>query len=271
MSRIINTLAKRSFVFHELHTVAYYSESELEDKLFQHFETLFPDFYFFPFKINIKDQNLNKKKQPDYSFLKKDLTEWWVVEVELYGHPVSHVKDQVDTFLNGDYNSIKTAKYISSQLKKYCHVEIQKAKIGLLVQEMAPRIMIIVDKSVENWENEFAGRGVKIFVFELYKNTEREYVFRLKGDYPIIKIHSAHCRFCKYLRNTLEITSDCLFLDNFPDNLEINIGDRLTSWQRIKSEDKMYLQFIGSMNPLANDGNYSLIIDSQNNLYIKNN
>src|SRR3990170_5463553 len=85
--------------YDELNTIAYYYEADYENLLKQHIGKIFPDFYTFNFKYPISSPG-RKDRKPDMALLKKDLTEWWLIELELGGHPITHIREQVEVFTN---------------------------------------------------------------------------------------------------------------------------------------------------------------------------
>ena len=114
MSRIL--VASEARWYEEQNIIASYYEAEFERKIRQQVGAVFPDYYTSSFKREIEAYQKESRK-PDLAMVHKDFRDWWIVEIELVGHPLSHVIDQVSVFTHGNYNSIRIADYLK---KKEC-------------------------------------------------------------------------------------------------------------------------------------------------------
>jgi len=255
--------------YDELNTIAYYYEAVYERLIKQHISNIFPDFYAFNFKYAIGSPG-RKDRKPDMALLKKDLSEWWLVEVELGSHPISHVRKQVDVFTNPEYNSYLIRNYIIKNVQLELGFRLNKAKIFDLVSNDNPKVLVLVDDEKTSWVNEISELGALVCIFEVYKNTDGEHAYRIDGKYPIIIVEESHCRYHPSLRNLLEIINPKV-LDLRRNQFEIFYKGKLTNWSLHKSAKKIYLQFVGDFIDLPSDINYVLYKDNKNNLIIKRN
>jgi len=255
--------------YDELNSIAYYYESEFENFIKQHIAKTFPEFYSFNFKMTINSPNKDPKK-PDFGLIKKDFSEWWIIEVELGNHDFNHVRGQVEVFVNPEYNAIHFSNKICEQIKVEHNVTLKAKSVTSLLRKKDPNVLVITDESKNNWKEELNELGAYLCMFQIYKNKNGFHAFRLEGQYPIIIEKSSHCRFEKGLPNTLKILDNNLKKYVSTKDVKLYYNDKLTSWKPIKGND-LFLQFAGSFNPLSPNDNYIIEKDSQDKIYIKRN
>ncbi len=289
--------------FDELKVVSSYYESELENTILSHVETVFPNYVAIPYKKDIYASGVSQGRAPDLALINKDYSDWWIVEVELEGHDLKHVKSQVNVFVNGSYNSYEVAKYIKTKDKQHLlNVENLQKMIG----DFQPNVMVIVDEHVAAWKEDLEKLGAKICVFQVFKNKEGHRAYRLNGHYPFIFTNDSHCKFLKSPPNILEVQSPewfiqglkrsytpskkrfdwfskeswaSLFLNQATDSetdflkdreIEIDFIGKISRWQLLDYDDKILLKAIG-MNMVDVNGNYRLYADEYFNLFLKPN
>jgi hypothetical protein len=253
--------------YEELSSVAYYGETEFENCIKHYIDKIFPDFYSFQFKKDVKYNG--SIKRPDLAMLKKDYSDWWIIEAELKQHPLNHVKPQVETFINGEYNYIITADYIRKQIKNLYKLNLDIEKIRNLILEKTPKVMVIVDDENDEWENELKSIGANLCTLQTFKAFNGNQAYRLVGNYPIIETSRSHCRYHKTFRNTLEIINPEIFTGYKYKTLDIYWNDQLTAWEIIEKKQKNKITFTGTSNPIPPNSEYVLIKDSQSKFYIK--
>lgn len=252
--------------YDELNTVAYYSEKQFERSIRQYLCTIFPDFIGFSFSLTLTD-GTNRNK-PDLALIKKDYTEWWIVEVELGTDNFNHVKQQIQTFSRGDYNPYTLVPYIENKILKEHNFQIDTGLTTELISKNAPNILVMVDVEKPEWINDIQQLGGQIFVFQTFKSPEGSQLFRLSGTYPTIKTSNCHCRFHSSIPNLLKV-SDPSVVDQSGGELSIFYSDRLTSWTKIKDNSDTYLKFNGIMNPLHANSTYQLYKDTLGNFHFQ--
>src|ERR1700675_1274988 len=109
MARIL--IAGDARWYDELRAIAYYGESEMESWILQHAKSLFPYHFVLPFKTDIPSMSTGDRRRPDLALIRRDFSDWAVVEIELERHPLGHVVEQTRVFAEGAYNTPEIAEY----------------------------------------------------------------------------------------------------------------------------------------------------------------
>jgi hypothetical protein len=289
--------------FDELRIVSSYSEAELKKMILSHVDTVFPHYITIPFKKVLNIPSVVKGKAPDLAIISKSYDEWWIVEVETDEDDLNHVKSQIKVFSNYDYNSIEIAKYI---LSKDESKTLQLDKLIVMVRDVKPQVLVMVDELSHIWEDEITKLGAMICVFQVYKNKDGSHAFRINGNYPkIFNKESSHCEFIKSPANTLEIHDPDWFvlgLKNHFNNsskpfnffskkswadlfqakntnktnevdgaeIEIDFIGKVSKWRVIEDTSKVYLKSVG-YNKVPVINTYTLFSDTAFKLYLKHN
>lgn len=254
--------------FDELNSVAYYGETEFEIELKQHLHNIFPNFYAFSYKLKVQNSD-GVTKKPDLALLKKDYKEWWIIETELENHTLEHVKSQVEIFKSGIYNSFITSDYIYDKVKSEHRIILSKTKLRNLIMRETPKILVIVDSDKDGWTTELKRINVDLCVFQIFKNCKGKQAYRLSGQYPIIPEKQCFCRYHKTIANLIEVTKTN-FLDTFSKKtVELVYDGKLTKWSIIRDHNKLYLRFLGQVNPIPPNNKYVLQIHNAKKLIIK--
>lgn len=209
MSRLLVTSVDKSW-YDELAIISSYYEAEFEKIIKQHVKNVFPDYYTISYKKTVT-ADYKEDKKPDLALIHKDYSNWWIIEVELNAHPLSHVISQVDVFSNGNYNSIETADYINNQCKKELNINLDINSLRKLIANEQPRVLVIVDEPKHDWEEKLAKFDAQLFVFQVFKNTAGSEAYRLNGYYPETILAESHCKYVNNLPNTLEIINPSIF------------------------------------------------------------
>ncbi|MFC1981398.1 hypothetical protein ACFLVN_04045 [Chloroflexota bacterium] len=156
MSRIL--VASEARWYEEQNVIASYYEAEFERKIRQQVSAVFPDYYTSSFKIEIQTDQKEPRK-PDLAMVHKQFKDWWIAEVELIGHPLSHVIDQVSVFIQGNYNSIRIADYLKQKNIEENSVALDYNKLREMIFYQQPKILVIVDEQQSDWESELSKHG----------------------------------------------------------------------------------------------------------------
>lgn len=273
MSRVVIPEGQAFNAYHMLKLVASYGESLLENSVLQHVSEIFPDHFVIPFKKDIESTlatNITKKR-PDLAIIDRDFKSWGVVEVEIAGHSLTHVLDQVNVFVTAKYNPLETARYIKTQLELHCRKRVSEKKLEALLIAEQPKVLVIVDEVKEEWRSEIERAGADLCSFEIYKNTKGKHLFRTCGKYPIVPIREAHVRRIPARANVMEIASHFEFKKVSKGNVMISYGEIMTAWSVISDSGKQYLQFEGVANPLIGSDNYVILADRNERYYLRKN
>lgn len=268
MARILNIANARWY--DELKTVAYYGETELEKRILQHAKEVFPNHYVFPFKKEVHGAAGAGPRKPDLGLIRRDFSEWSVVEVEIERHTLAHVLEQTRVFLGGDYNVPEMAEYVRAQLKEYCQKTVSLKRLSDLFSTKAPSVLVIVDAHNAVWQKELNNEGVDLCVFEVYKNAHGHYVYRTLGQYPAVLSEEAQCRPHHSIPNVVEVIGDLEFHKLDKDSrLEVSFDERLTRWEPFEDNGKRYLRLVGPANPLSPTATYGLFRDKTDRYFFK--
>jgi hypothetical protein len=259
MSRVL--IPSKAAWYHELKVVSYYNEAFVERAILQHFDELFPDYYLFPFKQNVKSTTTSVTKRPDLALIRKDFTEWAVIEVEIArGKSFDHVLEQVQVFADGDYNAVETTAYICEKLKEHCNIEPDTTVISALVSSKAPVVIVIADEHRDDWKKKLKAESIEFCVFQIFKNTDGVHIYRAVGTYPLMAKRESHCRRSE-IANMLEVIDPFATLTP-GSNIEVIYDSCVTQWSVIEDAGQTYLVFLGKSNPLSADGTYVIIEDN---------
>jgi hypothetical protein len=266
----IHVLSQPSW-YDELNVVAYYNEATFENIILQHLNDMLIGYFCFPFKYAFVG-NDGKENIPDIIVIKKDYTEWWIVEVELKHHQLDHISQQVRNFCNPDYNAVILTTQILEKSKHFLNKSLNKKKVNSLLKNENPKVLVIVDHEKSNWLKDIEKLGASVMILELYKNPKGEFAHRLLGKYPKIFTSETHCKFHKKMLNVIEV-NDSGFFNKFEEEstIEIFYSDRLTRWVLFSKNSKTYLRFSGTENPITSDGSFVLLRDKRGKHYIRRN
>jgi len=212
-------------------------EIDVEQNILIHGETLYPEHFILPCKILVEtDQGETAK--PDLAFIAKDYREWWIVEVEMEEHSLeSHVLPQMEILSNGAYSD-QHAKYFCEKLP-----ELDYLKISNLIQSIPPRLMVIVNtQPSEIWYKELEQLGVSVSVFEVFRASDEDEVFRLDGEHIAKFVDTVTQCFCDGISPNLLRIDTPERLDVPPRGIvKIRYNDYVTEWQRVDAQSKVWL------------------------------
>jgi hypothetical protein len=268
MSRVL--VPEEGRWYHELNAVGYFGESELERAIRQHVGSLFPDFYVFPFKIDVTSKAADDTRRPDLAMVRRDYESWYVVEVELSTKALDHVLGQTLVFADGNYNAQAVAKYIERQIRTHYSEIVSFDDLVALIDDKVPQVLVIVDEWVEEWREKLEDSGIGLCVFQIHKSTHGHYVYRTVGKYPVVSSGEAHCRRDRQIANLFEVIDPFAF-SNLGDEGQIDIlfDGRLSRWKVIEDDGKTYLRFLGKANPLSPNDTYVLSVDTVGGYHFK--
>lgn len=268
MSRVL--LPSGTSWFDELKAVSYYGESELEREIRQHAGSLFPDFYLFPFKRDVISKVTGVSKRPDLGIIRRDLSSWAVIEVELGEHDLKHVLEQVGCFAEGEYNAPEMAEYINRQMKKHHQKTFPRTRLEALIGRESPSILVVADVENPDWIGPLKGSRADLCIFQIYKNTKGEHLYRILGGYPNVPKREVHCRRHAQLPNVLEVAGSFSFKKTRPDSqIDVVFNTTLTRWAVFVVDGIHYLRFLGKANPLPVGSTYTLFIDKRNRYHFR--
>jgi len=259
MSRIL--VASEKSWYDELNMIASYYEAEYERKIRQQVGAVFPDYHTSSFKLEIQTDQKEARKA-DLAMVHKDFRDWWVVEVELVGHSLSHVLEQVSVFTHGTYNSIRIANYLKDKNFEENAVRLDYNKLKAMIFNQQPQVLVIVDEQQSEWESELSKHSASVCVFQVYRSTIGNESFRLNGEYPECYYGESHCRYHRVIPNLLEVLSPSLLNVKAGEEVLIFYNNRSTCWKRIDEGRSVFLKLVGQVNPLHTKTSYVLAKDA---------
>jgi len=268
MSRVL--IPAEGAWYHELKSIGYYGESDLEREIRQHLRSLFPDFWVFPFKKKVVSRDTADIYKPDLAMVRKDFSAWGVIEIELSDHDFDHVLKQTVCFVEGKYDAPDMAAYIQRQMKTHCGTSVGLPRLRKLLGDEIPTVLVIADAQVDTWKKQLKASGIDLCVFQIFKSQGGRHIYRTLGDYPAVAVQEAHCRRHQSLSNVIEVIGPFQFkkLRN-KKHIDIVFDSHLTRWAVFTDNGQKYLRFMGKVNPLPPNATYVLFSDRAHKYYFR--
>jgi hypothetical protein len=149
-------------------------EKDYENQIRRYSDKLFPDFYCV--KFNAKVNSVFGNCIPDLALIHKDYKDWYVVEVELEHHSLSHhVLDQIRSMHHGEYGE-SHVEYLLQQ-----EALLDESKLRQLVRQQ-PHTLIIVPFSKISWRESLYQYQTRIMTVQVWRNEKRETLLQVDGD-----------------------------------------------------------------------------------------
>lgn len=243
MARILvpNQHSDVSSWYDQLEPSTYY-ESEFEQKILLHASSVYPNFYVVPFKKIVSAKNPDTGEietvKPDLAFVAKDYQEWWIVEVEMGDHRLSHVIPQVKKLANAGY-SYDEAEYLAERLK-----ELKESELKRLMLESAPKVLVIVNEQKTDWLEPLKKLDVYITTFQVFVSENGHESFLADGMYPLTYVELlSNCSLHPVASNVLRIHSpENLELPENREDLRLTYHNYLTEWRRYDELGSTWIQ-----------------------------
>lgn len=251
--------------YHELSPSTYFSEEDLERMILLNFRSIFPRHKLFVYKRDLWDPVNNRNKRADFAMVHENYDEWYIIEVELSGHSLGHVKDQIESFYNCEFGE----EHVDSIAEK--DSSFDREKISNMIINRPPKLLVIVNEPKPIWEKELEVFQCDICVFQVYRNHNRRNLFRINGKYPQIGDLYSFCKYIKQVPYSVVLDSHS-FLDRFGihdgGEIEIDYDGKLSKWRRIDDRRKTYL-VSDSDYPILDEltTRYSLVFHPHTNLF----
>jgi len=175
----------------------------------------------------------------------------------------NHVEKQVRVFSTGTYPKEKVAEYINKK-----NNNLEKDSLSSMIDNYPPKVMVIVNERMPEWEDKIKKYDSFISVFQIYKGTNGIDLFRVEGDTPLIVKNKSHCAFMKGASNILEVFSPAFIEAPHDSILEITYSGKKTKWKKIDEKNRVFLISIG-YNILPIEKKYILIQSELNEYYMR--
>lgn len=241
--------------YQEVSPDSFYTEEDLERALVHNLEIIFPEFQVIPFKLSLSQKG-GQTNKPDLSMIKKDYTEWYIIEVELGHHSLDHVIEQIDTFYNAEFPNPDKINSISDYMHKNSDKSLDITSLKNMIKNIPYNLMVIVNQEKDDWRDALKGYNCKVCVFQIYHSISGDKIYRLSGDHPFIYTNFCHCIYDKKKNPFMVEVLDKNFLNSYgySSNQTINIlyEDKSFAWKVItsKSGDRVFLHNYSSHSPL---------------------
>lgn len=247
--------------YDELSVISFYSEADFEGEILNHIGTIFPDYIGIPLKVPFTSSASSTPKVPDMLIIKRDFKEWWITEVELSHHTISHIIGQISVFYRPTFNAYTLSEYIHLKVSTdYPTLTVTFNEIHDMVRYVDHKVLVIIDDYKAKLATELKKYKTLLCILQVFKDTSGGPAYRLDGDYPRVIHRDSHCRLRKGGRETLEvITPDVL--DGIPDKADVTITIRGQKglWRKVVVKSKTYLVFAGrEIFPLSGKNGYVL-------------
>lgn len=242
-----------------------YYEKHLEDTVLSKLKEVYPDYVPIKFSQDI-ETGTGEVSRPDLAMIKKDYTEWYVIEVEMGRHDWDgHVEKQVRVFSTGIYDKDKVSKYIFDKDNS-----LDQVKLADLVDSGNPKVMVIVNEQMPEWEKRIKKfNNSFVSVFQVFKGVNGFEVYRVAGDTPFIYRDKSPCSFLSGLSNTLHINYPDFIKEAHDEVVEVTFKGRKTKWKRMDSKNKVHLIYEGRTHNLQLEKDYVLYINDQDEYFLE--
>ena len=262
----VQTVEGQLVNYDEILSRSFYNENELETTVLVHLNSLLKGFMTIPFKVGIEDKINNRTKAADLAIIKEDFSQWYVVEVELQGHGVKHVEEQIESFYNCNYGS-NHADYIIKQDQTF---EERSDEIHRMIKVHSPKLLLIADRINEKWTSSLKRYDCEICEFQIYLNKNGLPAYKLSGNYPSSYTDSCFAVIKKGVLVSLELMgrkgADFCSSTGLKDGDEIIISfaGYQSKWTRRDDKSKIYLTPSDGYLPLdATTSRYQLQYNSE--------
>ena len=158
----------------------YHGRIDQYESMYQEFVSrmaidLFPDFHVVDVELKVESLNVSEgSKKCDLVFIRKDYSEWWVVEVEMSHHSYNgHVYPQVKVLSDGLYGGTCLERQVNSILSGDSGCALDREKLSVLIESEDPRVLVIVNQEPpekDEWRNLEKLNRVKLGVLARYRS-----------------------------------------------------------------------------------------------------
>ena len=150
------------------------SEDEFENVVLAALICLYPSYSCFKFSGTFQMED--RGWRPDLAMVAKDLSHWFVVEVELTSHSFEgHVLPQVSAFKFGEYH-----QDCVSQLTK--RMKLDQSTVEAFLQTSVRHVAVIANQYDRDWEVSLKALQIQFATASMYANVSGERAVELDGN-----------------------------------------------------------------------------------------
>jgi len=239
-------------------------EADFERIVVAKSELIFPGFFTVPFKTAVFSDEACA--MADLALVEKSYREWWVVEVENGKHSLEgHVLPQVRT--------LSRAIYGESEAAALCEKGrgLEPARVSDMLKGKQPRVLVVVDSERKEWTNALRRYDAELLVLQMFRSERNEHAFRIDGHLPSVAPSIiSECYLDLYVPRFLVVESPALLGIPARGRITIRYGTYVTEWQRVDSQDKVWLAPAG-LNPLSKDLSYLIVLSEDGKFEFRKN
>ena len=224
--------------YQEVTPRSYYIENDLERTVIQNLEIIFPQFHALLFKKKLINPVTTLGSVPDLAMVKRDYSEWYIIEVELGKHDKKHVVEQIEAFYNCGYTD-EHAVYIHSK-----RTDLDITRLKTMISKVIPNFMVMVNEAKPDWVADLKKLRCKTCEFQIYHDFNGNALYRLNGEHPFIFTKFSHCSYQKNVPYVVEVL-DKNFLNSYgidnTDVINIEYSGKYVQWQRKDTGSQVFL------------------------------
>ena len=227
-------------------------ETDFESVVVDRGNLIFPDFFVVPFKTTVSSEDDSAKA--DLALVERNYRTWWVVEVELGNHSFEgHVLPQVRTLARASYGEEEGKALCTS-----CP-ELELQRVLDMMKGRQPRVLVVVDADRREWVQSLRSYDAELLALQMFRSDRNEHGFRIDGYLPTSPISVvSECSFDNLVPRFVVVHSPALLGVTAGKVLKIRYGQYMTEWQRIDSQDKVWLA-PARQNPLSRSETYLIV------------
>lgn len=237
-------------------------EKEYERIILQQGQNLYPYHHILPFTTLVYDGEDSARS--DLALVDREYREWWVVEVEKGIHSFeSHVLKQVKTLANAVYGQ-STVDAICSEMP-----DLDVAQVRDMLKGSQPRVLVLVDQQKPKWSRPLKAYNAVVGVIEIYRSSHNHHVFRVGGEHPSRPLSVVtKCRVDPVIRTLVKVDSPASLQVTTGNRIHLKYEGEISEWQRIDSQDAVWLSPIGH-NPFSLYQEYQILRSDDGDLIIR--
>ena len=238
-------------------------ETDFESVIFHHSESLFPEYYAVPFKVQVESEA--GVKMPDVALIDRQYRHWWVVEVEMAHHSLAgHVLPQVEVFASGRYGA-KHANHIIAHARRH---QVEPSAVEDMIKGAQPGVLVVVNQNVPRWVEPIRSLQGLVMVVEVFRSFRNQHVLRVNGD-RLVNVEArlvSRCRLDRVLPRLLQVDSPAALQVTLGEKLYITFRGGMTEWERMDASNRVWLAPT-ARNPLKDDQDYWIMRADDDTLY----
>ncbi len=160
---------------------SYSNEEQFEAIVQAELDRTLPEFFVIPFKKDIESPS-GRRNCPDLAIIAKDLSCWFLIEVELSHHSLkNHVLPQVETFIEGEYTR-EHAAYIRTKIPELCEHALFR-----LLRYKRPVVLVVADSEAaidKKWQKHLHEIGCNLGIMEVLFSERDDSLILFSGYLP---------------------------------------------------------------------------------------